>query len=140
MKGHVSLRKPQRYNPEGLSSPAQRSVHAGTQETKFLSVTMRTTKSLLTLAVMLGGVSAAVNHSQAQDWTLTSAPITNWSCVASSADGSNLVAAVNTGPIYLSTDAGATWTAASAPGAGSSGRNTAWSIPCGTTWTPPRGA
>jgi photosystem II stability/assembly factor-like uncharacterized protein len=113
---------------------------------------MRTTKSLLTLAVMLGGVSAAVNHSQAQDWTLTSAPITNWSCVASSADGSNLVAAVNTGPIYLSTDAGATWTAASAPGAtwgclasssdgsvllaGTSDGDLYGSTDAGTTWAP----
>ncbi len=58
-------------------------------------------------------------------WTQTSAPITNWTAVASSADGAKLVAVANggvgpgpsyivaPGPIYISTDAGNTWTQAS---------------------------
>ena len=39
----------------------------------------------------------------------------NWSVVASSADGSHLAAAVNGGLIYVSTNAGVTWTPTSAP-------------------------
>jgi len=58
----------------------------------------------------------------AQTWTQTSAPLTNrWTCIASSADGSRLVAAAdstlegNLGPIYLSTNSGSTWTQTTAP-------------------------
>jgi hypothetical protein len=40
---------------------------------------------------------------------------TNWSAVASSADGTKLVAVVNGGGIHISPDAGVTWTAADAP-------------------------
>jgi len=47
-----------------------------------------------------------------------SAPNTNWQAVACSADKSQLVAVVNGGPIFLSTDAGTNWTASSAPNAG----------------------
>jgi photosystem II stability/assembly factor-like uncharacterized protein len=58
----------------------------------------------------------------AQIWTQTSAPITNWTAVASSADGSRLAAAANgdvvliggmystlPGPVYISTNSGVTW-------------------------------
>ncbi len=45
----------------------------------------------------------------AQTWTQTSAPTNNWSSVASSADGSKLVAAVSGGGIYTSSDSGNTW-------------------------------
>jgi photosystem II stability/assembly factor-like uncharacterized protein len=56
-------------------------------------------------------------------WTLTSAPTNYWSSVASSADGTKLVAAVSSLPmhvlspglIYTSSDGGATWTPTSAP-------------------------
>jgi hypothetical protein len=51
----------------------------------------------------------------AQGWTLTSAPITNWQAVASSADGTKLVAVVNGGPIYTSADSGASWSITTAP-------------------------
>jgi hypothetical protein len=54
-------------------------------------------------------------HLPAQIWTQTSAPITNWSSVASSADGSKLVAAVSGGLIYASTNGGAIWQPTSAP-------------------------
>ena len=43
------------------------------------------------------------------------APNTNWQAVACSADKSRLVAVVNGGPIYLSSDTGTNWTASSAP-------------------------
>jgi hypothetical protein len=48
-------------------------------------------------------------------WTLTSAPFTNWQSVASSADGTKLVAAVKGGQIYTSTNSGLTWMAANVP-------------------------
>lgn len=63
-------------------------------------------------------------------WTATSAPCTNWQAVASSADGTKLAAAVTgvidvngagyetDGLIYTSTNAGAIWTAATAPALG----------------------
>ena len=51
-------------------------------------------------------------------WTQTSAPTTNsWNCIASSSDGSRLVAVANgaNGAIYISTNSGSSWTATSAP-------------------------
>ncbi len=69
---------------------------------------------------------SANNPASAQTWIQTSAPITNWTSVSSSADGSRLVAAAGArflgfttqhgvGLIYTSADSGATWTATSAP-------------------------
>lgn len=51
----------------------------------------------------------------AQDWTVTSAPSEEWRSVASSADGTTLVAGANTypnnyGPLVVSTNSGASWT------------------------------
>lgn len=52
----------------------------------------------------------------AQTWTQTGAPETNWVSVASSADGSRLIAATCCyGLVYLSTNSGATWMAANMP-------------------------
>jgi hypothetical protein len=48
-------------------------------------------------------------------WVLSSAPNNVWSSVASSADGSHLVATAYPGGIYTSADSGATWTLTSAP-------------------------
>lgn len=52
-------------------------------------------------------------------WVSTTAPIHNWDAVAASADGTKLVAvaydSVTGGPIYTSTNSGATWTSNSAP-------------------------
>lgn len=64
---------------------------------------------------MGGGILAAIHPGLAQNWTPTSAPSTNWISVASSADGTKLVAAVTGGAIYSSTNSGETWTATSAP-------------------------
>lgn len=67
----------------------------------------------------LGSLCALVHAAFAQTWTQTSAPITNWQAVASSANGTKLVAAAGdrsfSGPIYTSTNSGATWTQTSAP-------------------------
>src|ERR1035437_5585126 len=65
----------------------------------------------------LSGLFFAVNSGSAQTWTVTSAPLTNWTAIASSADGTKLVATVayyngfpnDLGLIYTSTNSGATW-------------------------------
>lgn len=64
----------------------------------------------------------AASSAPAQTWTRTSAPVTNWSAIAISADGTRLVAAtpgfsnwpahpptVASGVIVISDDSGATW-------------------------------
>jgi photosystem II stability/assembly factor-like uncharacterized protein len=66
-------------------------------------------------AAALAGLVAGTGAAAAQTWIETSAPVMNWSCVASSADGSKLAAAASPGLIYTSSDSGATWTAASPP-------------------------
>jgi len=70
--------------------------------------------------IALGGQLTLASLAFGQPWTPTSAPVQFWSSVASSADGTKLVAVagdgnVHTGPIYLSTNSGASWTPASAP-------------------------
>ncbi len=72
---------------------------------------------LLLGAVALGGFLLMEPVLRAQDWILTSAPSTNWWAIASSADG-NRLAAVGADKIYLSTDAGATWSPSGAPAKG----------------------
>jgi photosystem II stability/assembly factor-like uncharacterized protein len=82
---------------------------------------MKTFKILLWASTAL----LTANFALAQTWTQTSAPVTNWISIASSADGSKLVAAANggfyfngtneitlPGPIYTSTNSGATWSQA----------------------------
>lgn len=55
-----------------------------------------------------------LSRDSGQTWTQSSAPVTNWSSVACSADGKTVLAAGgndwNPGPLYISRDAGATWT------------------------------
>ncbi|MEO8429126.1 MAG: sialidase family protein [Verrucomicrobiota bacterium] len=77
-------------------------------------------RSLLPALTALGGVIHVVDLAFAQSWVATSAPVTNWTGVACSADGIKLVAVSTTssgggGPIYTSADSGVTWTATSAP-------------------------
>ena len=50
-----------------------------------------------------------------QHWVLTSAPDTNWFCVASSADGTHLIAGASSGGIYTSIDSGLNWVANDLP-------------------------
>ena len=77
-----------------------------------------------TLASAAGlGMFALVNSVLAQGWIAASAPVTNWFALASSADATTILAAVNQdpyqsgngGPIYISTNSGATWILAGAP-------------------------
>jgi hypothetical protein len=66
------------------------------------------------LPFWLGGIYTS-SDSGATWIQSTNLPGTNWIAVASSANGIKLVAAVDDGSIYVSTNAGATWTATSAP-------------------------
>jgi hypothetical protein len=70
------------------------------------------------LLMVLCGLFAAVSPAFSQTWTQTSAPNNYWNSIASSADGTKLVAAVYGGGIYTSTNSGATWTLTSAPHSG----------------------
>ncbi len=79
---------------------------------------MKTTRQMLALAV-IGTWLVTPYPGCAQDWTLTSAPLTNWTSLAASADARFLVAAAWgpgnwaffwPGPIYVSTNAGTSWT------------------------------
>jgi len=71
-------------------------------------------KALLSKTIIFCGLIAAVNSAFAQTWTqATNAPSNGWTCVASSADGTKLVAVYgdnNSGSIYTSTNSGANWT------------------------------
>ncbi|MGD0350032.1 MAG: sialidase family protein [Verrucomicrobiota bacterium] len=70
-------------------------------------------KILLTTVAAVCGLSLVVDPGLAQTWTQTSAPTNYWQSIASSADGSKLVAAVSYtsagSGIYTSTNSGATW-------------------------------
>src|SRR5882762_8109222 len=80
------------------------------------------TKRPLALAAAFLPLLAMVSHGFAQNWAQTSAPSGLWSGVASSADGSKLVAAArftdtgfNPSGIYVSTNSGRIWQLTSAP-------------------------
>jgi hypothetical protein len=73
---------------------------------------------LLTAAVSTGWVTA-VYSARAQTWTPTSAPSKNWEAVASSADGSKLIAAGMSWVYCLSTNSGSTWITNNQPQKGS---------------------
>jgi hypothetical protein len=72
-------------------------------------------KVLLGAAEVCCGVFVTVNCVFAQTWTLTSAPTNlNWSAVASSADGSRLIAAAYNS-LWTSTNSGLTWASNTIP-------------------------
>ena len=50
-----------------------------------------------------------ISTNSGNTWTQTSAPVTNWCSVASSASGSKLLAGTFGGPAYLSTNSGDAW-------------------------------
>jgi hypothetical protein len=67
----------------------------------------------------IGDTNARVgpqDYQGSSNWVATSAPSTNWTCVACSADGSMLVAGVQHGWLYTSTNSGATWEPRTAAG------------------------
>src|SRR5437867_984660 len=76
---------------------------------------MNTKLSVLAVATS-ASLFTAPNPALAQSWTQTSAPIGNWHAIASSADGTKLVAvASGPGPIIISTNSGLTWLPTSVP-------------------------
>lgn len=73
--------------------------------------------NLLIINLVLAGGSTL-----AQNWTTTTAPSANWISVASSADGNHLAALIQGGEeVYISTNAGATWTISSPANGGAQG-------------------
>jgi hypothetical protein len=70
------------------------------------------------LGIKLSLVAAACYASLstlAQSWMLTSAPTKAWVSITSSTDGNTLMAAIDGGTVYVSTNAGTTWEPTSAP-------------------------
>jgi hypothetical protein len=75
--------------------------------------------------VVIGGQFIFISTNLGMTWTQSSAPATNWIALASSADASMLVAVAGgshnvqnsflKGPIYTSTNSGATWTSNNVP-------------------------
>jgi hypothetical protein len=65
------------------------------------------------LFIVLATVSAITKSAVAQTWTQTSAPTADWSSIATSADGTHLIAAAQYAGIYISSDSGTSWTRAS---------------------------
>jgi photosystem II stability/assembly factor-like uncharacterized protein len=80
-----------------------------------ISKTPNNSSYLLVATAVIAGLFTLGNCGLAQSWSPTSAPERHWTCVASSADGSKLVAVTYTNGIYTSTDSGATWKQTSAP-------------------------
>lgn len=81
--------------------------------------------SIILMALACEGIFCFPVSLFGQTWSQTTAPATNWVSVASSADGSVLVAAASktqfgsafgvAGPIYTSTDSGNSWALINAP-------------------------
>src|SRR5208282_1885180 len=72
-------------------------------------------KILLPTIAAVCGLFLVVEPAFAQTWTPTSAPTNIWFSVASSADGSKIVAVSYYDGIYASTNSGMTWAQTSAP-------------------------
>jgi len=107
------------------TSPKSKCLSPETERNSKMKIpSIMSPKYPVSLVAGLAGLLTVVNLASAQDWTVTSAPSSPWTSVASSADGIKVVA---TGgrvngfgtrfplPIYTSADSGATWTQTSAP-------------------------
>ena len=85
------------YNTAGLSG-----VAISSDATKMVAINA-------TATLVQNGIYTSTDSGAT--WTLSAgAPYTNWQAVASSADGTKLVAAVLGGQIYTSANSGSTWT------------------------------
>ena len=80
----------------------------------FRSIAISADGNRLALATIVGGIFTSTNGGSS--WTGTTAPVTNWSCVAGSADGRRLTAAdALGGTVYVSNDYGANWFPTASP-------------------------
>jgi hypothetical protein len=77
-------------------------------------------RAKLALVLFYGSLST-INVAFTQTWTTNGAPSQYWNAIASSADGTKLVAAVYGGGVYTSTNSGVTWSLTSAPSNGLAG-------------------
>jgi photosystem II stability/assembly factor-like uncharacterized protein len=84
--------------------------------TKIARFNYAAMKALLTPELIFCGLLTVVVSVSAQTWTpSTNAPGGVWWTVASSADGTKLVAAINHGGIFTSTNSGLTWVSNNVP-------------------------
>src|ERR1035438_619552 len=75
-------------------------------------------KQLSLALFLLYNLFVSVDRASAQTWISNNVPQNPWYATASSADGNKLVAAAgggSIGPIYTSTNSGASWTPTRAP-------------------------
>lgn len=72
------------------------------------------TKTLFVVMAASSGLFGAGNIAVGQTWIPVASNQT-WTCIASSADGAKIVAGAQFVPIYISTNAGATWAATGTP-------------------------
>jgi hypothetical protein len=70
---------------------------------------------VMRILLMATGLFAAAEIAPAQTWVQTSAPVTNWALIASSADGKRLAATANGSGIWISLNSGSSWVQTSAP-------------------------
>lgn len=84
---------------------------------KVEEIIIRTVYQIYGKGLLLAGLGLFIwtQAVSAQTWTQTLAPTNWWQCIASSADGSKLVAGQWIGGIYVSTNSGNTWTPTMAP-------------------------
>lgn len=72
--------------------------------------------SAFVAAAAFGGLFSCISSVSAQQWVVQRcAPVANWAGVASSDDGTKLVAVAGGGGIYISSDSGIHWSLTSAP-------------------------
>src|SRR5437588_13003260 len=86
----------------------RRTVASAFTACAHLELGMKRLRQLVSTMAM-AALLAILPDALAQTWTQTSAPSARWTCVASSADGSKLVAVGDLPGIYTSTNSGATW-------------------------------
>lgn len=67
------------------------------------------------ILMLAAATLCCLNSAFGQNWTQTTAPSNYWNAVASSADGTKLVAVADLGCVFISTNSGGTWMPTSVP-------------------------
>jgi len=100
-------------NPNGLVTTAyyQYGLDTNYGDIGSFAVLPATNGNLAMPSFVVNGISGEAGY----QWPQSCAPSTNWTSIASSADGVRLAAVVSGGAIYTSTNSGVTWTQSSAP-------------------------